>query len=278
MSREPTSSYSVCFRGGTRGDFLTAMIVYILSDFTDDIDFGSSVSCFDFYYRWREKNIDMSVARSQGGFMGPYRHAIEVFSTSKIRDESLTDFRATFFTWIPPVLEELYEMDKNFKHIVVTCKRKDLLTAEANYFYQQKMEGLIRKRKHFWNTYNTLADKKLFQNNSINNLEELPNSDVRVLLENHIIRNTDLPGDIVRMNIEEDIMVDSKIVVPEKYKSNITLLDFDDIINNKQLVLSTLENITKKEITKYAERNYDRYVFLQKQIYNNYISKIISIK
>jgi hypothetical protein len=253
------------------------MIVYMLSDFTNDINFGPSVSCFDFYYNWREKNIDMSVARSRGGFMGPYRHAIEVFSTSKIKDESLTDFRATFFTWFPPSLDELYEIDNNFKHIVVTCKSKDLLTAEANYFYQQKMDGLTRKRKHFWNTYCALADKKLLQNNSVNNLEELPVSDVRVLLEEHIIRETNLPGDIVRQHPTQDLMVDSKIVIPEKYKSNVTLIDFEDIINDKHLALSMLENITNKHVTKDVERNYDRYVFLQKQIYNNYVSKILSI-
>lgn len=277
MSREPTSSYSVCFRGGTRGDFITAMIVYILSDFTDDIDFGPSVSCFEFYGNWREKNIDMSIARSRGGYMGAYKHAIEVFSTSKIKDESLTDFRATHFIWNPPVLDELYEIDNNFQHIVVTCKSKDLLTAEANYFYQQKMEGLTRKRKHFWNTYCTLADKKLLQNNSINNLEELPVVDIKHLLEQHILRNHNLPGDIVRQHPDQDLMVDSKITVPKKYQSNVTLLDFEDIVNDKQMTLSILENVTKRQITKDVERNYDRYVFLQKQIYNSYILRILSI-
>ena len=275
MSREPTSSYSVSFRGGTRGDFLTAMIIYILSDFTDDIDFGSAVTGFNFYTNWREENIDMSIARSRGGYMGPYRHAIEVFSTSKIKDSSLTDFRATFFAWISPSLDELYEIDKNFKHIVVTCKSDDLLIAEANYFYQQKIEGLIRKRKYFWNTYRILADKKLLQNNLINNLEELPITDVKLLLQQHLQRESNLEGDIIRLLPEQDPMVNSKIVIPDKYQSNITLLDFNDIINNKQLTLSTLENVTKKSVSRDAERNYDRYIFLQKQIYDNYILEII---
>lgn len=274
MSRDPTSSYSVSFRGGTRGDFLTAMIVYILSDFTDDIDFKKSVFCFDYYLKWRSENIDRSAIN---GYLGAERHGIDVFSKSKIYDTSKTNFLAANFIWQIPSFDELYKIHRDFKHIVVTCKTEDLLKAEANYFYQQKVEGMIRKRNHFWNTYNTLKDKNLLLNNVVNNLDELSLFDVKLLLKAHMVRESNMPGDTLRLHPDYDQMVDSKVSIPEQYLSNISLIDFNDIIDDKEKTLDLLSYVTDKVISKDAERNYDRYVNLQKQIHETYVSKILMI-
>jgi hypothetical protein len=72
------------------------------------------------------------------------------------------------------------------------------------------------------------------------------------------------------------MLVDNKLSVPDNYSSNIVCLNFKDILVNKQLVLSTLSNITGKEISEHVHRNYDRYVDIQNQIYQKYVSQIIS--
>jgi hypothetical protein len=72
----------------------------------------------------------------------------------------------------------------------------------------------------------------------------------------------------------QQYLVDS---VPEQYRNNVVTIYVDDILNNKEKVIAQLETITKKSRTKSLEENYDKYVQLKNDLYENYIKELTKI-
>jgi hypothetical protein len=65
--------------------------------------------------------------------------------------------------------------------------------------------------------------------------------------------------------------------VPEQYTKNAVTIYVDDILNNKEKVISQLETITGKSRTKSLEENYDKYIQLKNDLYENYLKELTKI-
>jgi hypothetical protein len=72
----------------------------------------------------------------------------------------------------------------------------------------------------------------------------------------------------------QQYLIDS---IPEQYKKNAVTIYVDDIINNKEKVISQLETITNKSRTKSLEQNYNKYIQLKNDLYENYLKELTKI-
>jgi hypothetical protein len=65
--------------------------------------------------------------------------------------------------------------------------------------------------------------------------------------------------------------------VSEQYRNNVVTIYVDDILTNKEKVINQLETITGKFRTKSLEENYDKYVQLKNDLYENYLKELTKI-
>jgi hypothetical protein len=65
--------------------------------------------------------------------------------------------------------------------------------------------------------------------------------------------------------------------VSEQYKKNSVTIYVDDILNNKEKVITQLEAITEKSRTQLLVENYDKYVQLKNDLYEKYLKELTKI-
>ena len=256
MTKEADHRYSVSFRGGTCGHFIAMLIIYLLSNRSDDIAYEATGGCHTPVLNWVNDNIR--------GIEGTFE-VVEVYKSAKLLDSSPHNFLIQPMPFTIPDLDELYNVNPNFKHVIITCDSNDLLKAEINYFYKRHAPSLWNSE--FVEVYNILKNTNDIQNKTVNNLLELAPSEIKAILRFNSTREyTITRGNLKRNTADNCLFVDNKYVVSEKYKNNVTLINFNNILNNKSTVLEKISSITGQSITADLERQYDRYLALQVQL------------
>lgn len=256
MTKEADQRYSVSFRGGTCGHFICMLIIYSLSNRTDDVVYEATGGSHTPVHEWFSENTE--------GLEGKFE-VLSVYQSTKLREVSPYNFLIQPMPFVIPNLDELYNVNPNFKHIIITCDREDLLKAEVNYFYKRHAPSLWNSE--FVDVYNIIKNTDAIYNKNINNLSELTPSEIKAVLEFNSTREHLLKRNMLTRYSSEDCpFVENNFSIPEKYKENVFLINFNDILNNKSAVLSKINIITGKEITADLERQYDRYLDLQTQL------------
>ena len=259
MTKTADHRYSVSFRGGTCGHFIAMLLLYSLSDRTDDIVFESTGGAHTPFIKWISENVENE-------FEGePLFKVLDIYRSSKLKDTSPYNFLIQPIPFIIPDLNELYQVNPNFKHIIITCDSQDLLKAEINYFYKRLSPVLWNSE--FNEVYDILKNTYSIQNKNANNLLELSPTEIKAILSynsnrEYIMRR----GVFTRYTSSECPFVDDHYVVPDQFKDHVTLINFRDILENKQLILEKISTITGKATTSDLERQYNNYLALQAQL------------
>ena len=217
--------YGVIYPGGSSGQFIKSMLVYILSDDDIDMDFNDGSSHW-YYKRYLQSKPYLSIL-SDFSNKNPEKYNIiaNINSTSPLIDSPASDSS----------LQKIYNSGLDYKLIYIHVDTDDLFVINTNHYYKQPAVIPVF----------TKLSNRLF---SITDLSKL-NSNQKKIIMSH--------PDMFAYTTKYVPTVNKLL---SEYAENLYRIDFKDILNDPDKVKILLETITDKKMSTHAHRQYDRYV------------------
>ena len=158
-------------------------------------------------------------------------------------------------------------MPEDFVHVIIRFTNvREFFLIEANHFYEITWD-YDSTETMYWRLYNEMCELDYPIRKNIKKPKEFTPDEIAQICKYNVDLTLNKTG-------AQQYLVDT---VPEKYKKNVVTIYVDDILNNKEKVISQIEAITAKSRTTSLEENYDRYVQLKNDLYENYIKELTKI-
>lgn len=152
---------------------------------------------------------------------------------------------------LPPVIieyhsinfEELKKKHPNFKYVNIMYDDSDKLLLEYNHFYKNYIH-IGKNTSEYWESYIELSKVSDTLPEDITSFTELNKYEVKEFLE-------------YRANLADYKI---KEIPVDKFPDNIFSINFADILNNPEVVISTLEKMTGKKRNSSLLESYKNYI------------------
>lgn len=152
---------------------------------------------------------------------------------------------------LPPVIieyhainfDELKMKHPNFKYVNIVYTDADKLVIEYNHFYKNYIH-IKRNKSEYWESYIELAKVSETLPKDIDSFTDLNKYQVKEFLE-------------YRASIAD---YKKKEIDADKFPNNIFSINFVDILNNPEVVISTLEKMTGKKHNNSLLESYKNYI------------------
>ena len=237
--------YSVSYAPGSCGQFIRTMIVYMLRNDTDTIDFSNGNS-HDYVSRYLAK-------RSRLPLHGHIKFNGDRFETIH-KHATIEDLPLVVAGGLDLMDHTLYSRFPKFKCILIKADIDDALALVENHYYKNSPFN-NHLAKQYYETYTRCADIGIMRP-GVSSISELEPSEMRQLFE--IQGKEDISMFITEM--------ESRISNwPTELGDKLFTINFKDITANMKEVISTLEKITNMTISDAAIEQYHRYVEKQMQ-------------
>jgi hypothetical protein len=192
-------------------------------------------------------------------------------------DPSKSDFSFSWTGHLPATNSELVSnpslqvdystMPEDFVHVIIRfTNAREFFLIEANHFYEITWDYNSTDTM-YWRLYNEMCELNYPIRKNIQKPKDFTQDEISQVCKYNVDLTLNETG-------ARQYLVDT---VPEQYKKNIVTIYVDDILSNKEKVISQLEKITGKNRTVELENNYDQYVTLKNDLYKKYIKELTDI-
>jgi hypothetical protein len=167
----------------------------------------------------------------------------------------------------PSLQVDYSTMPEDFVHVIIRFTNvREFFLIEANHFYEITWD-YDSTETMYWRLYNEMCELDYPIRKNIQKPKEFTPDEIAQICKYNVDLTLNETG-------AQQYLVDT---VHEKYKKNVVTIYVDDILNNKEKVISQIESITRKSRTPSLEENYDRYVQLKNDLYENYVKELTKI-
>ena len=192
-------------------------------------------------------------------------------------DPSKTDFAFTWAGHLPAPNSELVRnpslqvdyttIPADFVPVIIrfTNVRESFLI-EANHFYEITWDQNSTDTM-YWRLYSEMCELDYPIRKNIQKPKDFTQNEIAQVCKYNVDLTLNETG-------VQQYLVDN---VSEQYRNNVVTIYVDDILTNKEKVINQLETITGKFRTKSLEENYDKYVQLKNDLYENYLKELTKI-
>lgn len=215
----------------------------------------------------------MYLVTGRGGSGMPFISSL----ISQLLDNSTNRFLYSWTGHLPAPQHELIKnpslqvdystMPENFLHVIIRFTNvREFFLIEANHFYEITWDHNSTDTM-YWRLYNEMCQLDYPIRKNIQKPKDFTQAEIAQVCKYNVDLTLNETG-------VQQYLVDN---VPEQYKKNAVTIYVDDILNNKEKVLSQLESITGKSRTQSLEENYDKYVQLKNELNENYLNELSKI-
>jgi hypothetical protein len=192
-------------------------------------------------------------------------------------DPSKTDFAFTWAGHLPAPNSELVRnpslqvdyttIPADFVHVIIRFTNvREFFLIEANHFYEITWDQNSTDTM-YWRLYSEMCELDYPIRKNIQKPKDFTQNEIAQVCKYNVDLTLNETG-------VQQYLVDN---VSEQYRNNVVTIYVDDILTNKEKVINQLETITGKFRTKSLEENYDKYVQLKNDLYENYLKELTKI-
>jgi hypothetical protein len=192
-------------------------------------------------------------------------------------DPSKTDFAFTWAGHLPAPNSELVRnpslqvdyttIPADFVPVIIRFTNvREFFLIEANHFYEITWDQNSTDTM-YWRLYSEMCELDYPIRKNIQKPKDFTQNEIAQVCKYNVDLTLNETG-------VQQYLVDN---VSEQYRNNVVTIYVDDILTNKEKVINQLETITGKFRTKSLEENYDKYVQLKNDLYENYLKELTKI-